>query len=56
MGRSLPLVDYDTLSPEARLELADYAERCRGETLGIGRIDPRTVLWRPQLPRGDHRG
>ncbi len=43
-------VDYDTLSPEAELELVEYAERCKGSTLGIGRIDPLTGLWRPLLP------
>jgi len=53
MRRAAP-VDYDTLSPEAQLGLADHAERRRGETLGIGRIDPLTGLWRPLLPRGDH--
>ena len=54
--RRAALVDYDTLSPEALLGLADYAERCRGETLGIGRIDPLTGLWRPLLPEYDHDG
>jgi hypothetical protein len=44
-------VDYDALSPEAQLELAEYAERCEGDTLGIGRIDPLTGLWRPLLPK-----
>jgi adenosine tuberculosinyltransferase len=49
-------VDYDVHFPGAQLGLADYAERCRGETLGIGRIDPLTGLWRPLLPKGDHNG
>jgi hypothetical protein len=40
-------VDYDALSLRAQLELAEYAERCKGNTLGIGRIDPLTDLWRP---------
>jgi adenosine tuberculosinyltransferase len=43
-------VDYDALSPEAQLELAEYVEGCKGNTLGIGRIDPLTSLWRPLLP------
>jgi hypothetical protein len=43
-------VDYDDLSPEAQLGLAEYAERRKGSTLGIGRIDPLTGLWRPLLP------
>jgi hypothetical protein len=49
-------VDYSTLSPEARLELAEYTERCKGDTLGIGRIDPLTGLWRPSLPPRDPYG
>jgi hypothetical protein len=40
-------------SPEAQLELAEYAERCKGNALGIGRIDPLTGLWRPLLPMRD---
>ena len=44
-------VDYDTLSPEAELELAEYYERCKGKTLGIGRVDSLTGLWRPLLPQ-----
>jgi hypothetical protein len=51
--RSAP-VDYDALSPEAQLELAEYAERCKGSTLGIGRIDPLTGLWRPLIPTREH--
>ena len=43
-------VDYDDLSPEAQLGRAEYAERRKGSTLGIGRIDPLTGLWRPLLP------
>src|SRR5215208_6756671 len=46
-------VDYDALSPEAQSELAEYAERCKGNTLGVGRIDPLTGLWRPLLPTGE---
>ena len=49
-------VDYEALSPEAQLELAEYAERCKGDTLGIGRIDPLTGLWRPLLPTCDRYG
>ena len=44
-------VDYDALSPEAQLELAEYAERYKGNALGLGRIDPLTGLWRPLLPK-----
>lgn len=47
-------VDYNALSPEAQLDLAEYTERCKGDTLGIGRIDPLTGLWRPLLPAPDH--
>src|SRR5215211_2258155 len=43
-------VDYDALSLEAQMELAEYTERCKGNTLGIGCIDPLTGLWRPLLP------
>jgi hypothetical protein len=43
-------VDYDVLSPDAQLELAEYAERCKGNTLVIGCIDPLTGLWRSLLP------
>ena len=46
-------VDYEALSPEARLDLAEYTERSRGDTIGIGRIDPLTGLWRPLLPMRD---
>jgi hypothetical protein len=49
-------VDYDALSPEAQLELAEYIERCKGETLGIGHIDLLTGLWRPLLPTGERYG
>ena len=54
--RRAPPVDYDALSGEAQLELAEYAERRKGSTLGIGRIDPLTGLWRPLLPTGEHHG
>jgi len=49
-------VDYDALTREAQLELAVYAERCKGNTLGIGCIDPLTGLWRPLLPMRDRYG
>ena len=47
-------VNYESLSLRAQLELAEYTERCKGDTLGIGRIDPLTGLWKPLLPRRDH--
>src|SRR5215203_2285558 len=47
-------VDYATLSLAAQRHLAEYTERCKGDTLGIGRIDPLTGLWRPLLPTRDH--
>jgi hypothetical protein len=43
-------VDYDALSPEAELELAKCNERCMGKTLGVGRVDTLTGLWKPSLP------
>ncbi len=43
-------VNYEALSPDAKLDLAEYTERCKGDTLGLGRIDPTTGLWRPVLP------
>ena len=49
-------MDYDSLTSEAQMELAEYAERCKGDTLGIGRIDPLTGLWRPLLPTRDRYG
>jgi hypothetical protein len=42
------------LSPEEQLELAEYVERCKRNTLGIGCIDPLTGLWRPLLPMRGH--
>lgn len=47
-------VDYAALSLAAQRHLAEYTERCKGDTLGIGRIDPLTGLWRPLLPTRDH--
>ena len=49
-------MDYEALSPEVQLELAEYAERYKVDTLGIGRIDPLTGLWRPLLPTRDRYG
>jgi hypothetical protein len=46
-------VDYDSLTSEAQMELAEYAERGKDNTLGIGRIDPLTGLCRPVLPMRD---
>jgi len=51
--RRAPPVDYGALSPKAQLELATYTERGKGDTLGLGRIDPLTGLWRPSLPMRD---
>ena len=51
--RRAPPVDYGALSPKAQLELAKYTERGKGDTLGLGRIDPLTGLWRPSLPMRD---
>ena len=48
--RRAPPVDYDALSGEAQLELAEYAERCKGNTLVIGCIDPLTGILRSLLP------
>ena len=49
-------VDYESLSIEAQEEIARYNESYRGLTLGIGRIDPVTGLWRPSLPGPEVRG
>jgi adenosine tuberculosinyltransferase len=54
--RRVAPVDYDALSLRAQLELAEYAEHCKGNTLGIGRIDPLTDLWRPLRPMRDRNG
>lgn len=42
--------DYDSLSEEARNKLEEYNELYRGQTLGVGRIDPVTGIWTPVLP------
>jgi adenosine tuberculosinyltransferase len=52
--RRVAPVDYAALSPRAQRDLAEYTERCKGDTLGIGRIDPLTGLWRPLLPTRNH--
>jgi adenosine tuberculosinyltransferase len=54
--RRVAPVDYDALSLRAQLELAEHAEHCKGNTLGIGRIDPLTDLWRPLRPMRDRYG
>ena len=48
--RRRPEPDYEGLSLEALIELDAYAERSRGKTLGVGRTDPTTGMWRPLLP------
>jgi hypothetical protein len=44
------------LSVGTRKEVAEYAERTKGGTLGIGRIDPLTGLWRRSFPTRDRYG
>lgn len=53
--RRIPTDDYESLSEEALKSLADYNERHRGVTLGIGEIDPLTDMWNPSLPDPDGR-
>ena len=48
--RRRPEPDYEGLGPEALIELTGYAERTKGKTLGVGRVDPATGMWRPLLP------
>lgn len=48
--RRVPEPDYEELSREALEELTDYGERSEGLTLGVGRVDPLTGMWRPLLP------
>jgi tuberculosinol/isotuberculosinol synthase len=50
--RRTPDPDYESLSEEARDRLAEYNDRYRGQTLGVGRIDPVTGIWTPVLPDG----
>ena len=54
IARRTPDADYETLSYEAQAALAEYNRRYRGITLGIGRIDPLTGLWKPILPGTDN--
>lgn len=49
--RRAPEAEYETLSDKARAALAEYNERYKGATLGIGRIDPLTSVWNPLLPK-----
>ena len=53
--RRMPEVDYDELSDEAQDALAEYYKLCSGVTMGIGRIDPLTGLWKP-LPLARRHG
>lgn len=48
--RRTPDTDYESLSEKARMRLAEYNKHHRGQTLGIGRIDPATGIWIPVLP------
>ena len=48
--RRTPDADYESLSEEARTRLGVYNKRHRGQTLGVGRIDPVTGIWTPVLP------
>jgi adenosine tuberculosinyltransferase len=52
--RQKPLVNYDTLSPQAETELIRYIERWGGVTLGIGYVDPVTGVWNLLLPDSTH--
>ena len=45
--RHMPEVDFDELSDEAQEALAEYYKPCSGVTMGTGRIDPLTGLWKP---------
>jgi adenosine tuberculosinyltransferase len=53
--RRAPEPDYDALPDEALAAMAGYNERHRGDTLGVGRLDPCTGLWHPVLPHPDGR-
>jgi hypothetical protein len=48
--RRVPEDDYEALPDEALAALAEYNERYRGVTLGVGRVDPLTGVWNPLLP------
>lgn len=51
--RRIPEPDYQALSNEAQVALAEYNEFYSGATLGIGRIDSLTGIWNPLLPDFD---
>lgn len=53
--RRVPEDDYEALSDEALAALAEYNERFKGVTLGVGRVDPLTGVWNPLLPDPDGR-
>lgn len=48
--RRMPNDDYAALSDEALGALAEYNERHKGVTLGVGLVDPLTGVWNPLLP------
>lgn len=48
--RRIPEPDYEELSDDALSDLIAYGERHKGETLGVGRVDPLTGMWRPLPP------
>ena len=48
--RRVPEEDYEALPAEALAALAEYNERFKGVTLGVGRVDPLTGVWNPLLP------
>ncbi|HJQ29108.1 MAG TPA: hypothetical protein VJ827_07185 [Rubrobacter sp.] len=48
--RRMAKENYESLPHESLVALAQYNERYRSMTLGIGRIDPLTGLWNPLLP------
>lgn len=53
--RRIPRDDYEVLPDEALAALAEYNERHKGITLGVGRIDPLTGVWNPLLPEPNGR-
>jgi hypothetical protein len=53
--RRMPEDDYEGLPDEALAALAEYNERYKGVTLGVGRVDPLTGVWNPLLPRTEGR-
>ena len=48
--RRVPEEDYEALPDEALAAMAEYNERFKGVTLGVGRVDPLTGVWNPLLP------